>query len=142
MEKKATTASERFLIVMERKKITFADLVQRVVVDEGITFANALDLVEKFENGKGCHIDVAAALIRIIVDRDAANARAIEAWSIVEKLRAPEGHSVTLICDNPDFGLGPNNAIEVCAEWTRWCPRRFTGDTMLDALRAAAKAAP
>lgn len=62
-------------------------------------------------------------------------------WQIVEKLRAPEGHAVTLICDNPDFNGQPNCAVECCADWTDWKPHRFTGDTILEALQAALAAA-
>src|SRR5258708_16438633 len=61
----------------------------------------------------------------------------IEAWKIIEALRAPEGAEVTMICDNPDFNGQPNSAIEVCDDWTGWDTKRFTGDTVLDALRAA-----
>jgi len=61
----------------------------------------------------------------------------VEAWSLIETLRAPEGHSVTLMCDNPDFNGQPNCAIEVCGDWTNWHPKRFTGETVLDALRSA-----
>lgn len=61
----------------------------------------------------------------------------IEAWNLIEALRTPEGHSVTLMCDNMDSNGRPNCAVEVCADWTGWEPCRFTGDTILDALRAA-----
>lgn len=61
----------------------------------------------------------------------------IEAWKIIEALRSPEGAEVTLICDNPDFNGQPNSAIEVCDDWTGWDTKRFTGDTVLDALRTA-----
>lgn len=61
----------------------------------------------------------------------------IEAWDLVERLRAAEGHSVTLICDNPEFNGQPNNAIECCGDWTKWREKRFTGDTILEALRSA-----
>ncbi len=60
----------------------------------------------------------------------------VEAWSLIEQLRAPEGATVTICCDNPDFG-GPGSVVEVCDDWTDWLPRRFEGDTVLDALRAA-----
>lgn len=66
---------------------------------------------------------------------------AAEAWRLVENLRAPEGHSITLLCDSPDFNGQPNCAIEVCAEWTNWKPKRFTGDTILVTLMAANRAA-
>lgn len=53
----------------------------------------------------------------------------------INDLRANEGASVNIPCDNPDGP--PNNAIEVCDEWTGWEPRRFEGDTLLRALNAA-----
>jgi hypothetical protein len=62
---------------------------------------------------------------------------AIEAWNLLEALRASEGSAVTLVCDNPDFNDQPNNKIEVCADWTGWDDQTFTGDTILEALRAA-----
>lgn len=61
----------------------------------------------------------------------------IKAWNLVESLRAPEGHTVTLICDNPDFNGQPNSAVECCGDWTCWEERRFTGDNILEALQAA-----
>lgn len=65
---------------------------------------------------------------------------AVESWMILEQLRAPEGAQVTLICDNPDFGMGPNAGVEIIDDWTAWKTRRFDGDTVLDCLRAALKA--
>jgi hypothetical protein len=53
----------------------------------------------------------------------------------INELRENEGESVNVLCDNPDGP--PNNAIEVCDEWTGWKPRRFEGDTLLRALNAA-----
>lgn len=61
----------------------------------------------------------------------------VRAWNLVEALRAPEGHIVTLICDNPDFNGQPNSAVECRGDWTDWDDQRFTGDTILDALQAA-----
>lgn len=66
-----------------------------------------------------------------------AGSEKVRAWNLVEALRAPEGHSVTLVCDNPDFNGQPNCAIEVCGNWTDWEQKRFTGETVLDALREA-----
>jgi len=59
----------------------------------------------------------------------------IEAWNLVDALRAPEGDSVTLLCDNPDGP--PNNAIECNGDWTDWNDRRFSGETILECLREA-----
>lgn len=60
----------------------------------------------------------------------------LEAWSLVEQLREPEGAAVTLCCDNPDF-QGPNSVVEIVDDWTDWLPRRFEGETVLVALRNA-----
>lgn len=62
---------------------------------------------------------------------------AAEAWPLIEALRGPEGHTVTLVCDNPDFGPGPNAKVIVCGDWTGWDDREYPGDTVLDALKAA-----
>ncbi|TJV51108.1 MAG: hypothetical protein E5Y01_16090 [Mesorhizobium sp.] len=58
-------------------------------------------------------------------------------WHIVQDLRAGEGSSVEILCDNPDFNGQPNNAVICCGEWTDWQDSRFTGDTIDDALGAA-----
>jgi len=59
---------------------------------------------------------------------------------MLNALRAEEGDSVTLLCDNPDFNGQPNNAIECCGDWTNWQERRFTGDTLRAAVLAAYRA--
>ncbi|MCP1852880.1 MULTISPECIES: hypothetical protein [unclassified Bradyrhizobium] len=59
------------------------------------------------------------------------------AWLLVEALRADEAHSVTLFCDNPDFNMGPDSAVEVCGDFTDWKERRFEGDNLTAALMAA-----
>lgn len=58
-------------------------------------------------------------------------------WRIVERLREGEGHSITFLCDNPDFNGQPNSAVECCGDWTNWVTRRFTGDTPYRAVEAA-----
>lgn len=81
--------------------------------------------------------NAAAREFELVVEELALRADAIESWSIVEELRAPEGASLTLICDNPDFGPGPNAAVDIVDDWTAWKTRRFGADTVLEALRAA-----
>jgi len=56
---------------------------------------------------------------------------------MLHELRREEGDSVTLLCDNPDFNGQPNNAIECNGAWTNWTERRFTGDSLTAAVRAA-----
>ena len=68
--------------------------------------------------------------------RDGLNPRTVS-WNLCEALRASEGSSVTLVCDNPDFNGQPNNAVDCNGDWTGWNDQRFTGDTILDALVAA-----
>lgn len=57
--------------------------------------------------------------------------------AMLTALRREEGDSITLLCDNPDFNGLPNNAVECCGAWTDWKDRRFTGDSLLLAVRAA-----
>jgi hypothetical protein len=63
-----------------------------------------------------------------------------EDWNIrkyIDFLRADEGDSVTLLCDNPDFNGQPDCAIECKGYWTNWKDRRYTGDTLVAALELA-----
>jgi hypothetical protein len=55
----------------------------------------------------------------------------------LNQLRADEGSSVTILCDNPDFNGEPNCTIECQAEWTGWTRQRFTADTLLECLERA-----
>lgn len=57
---------------------------------------------------------------------------------LIDELRADEGDSVTIMCDNPDFNGQPNCAIECCGDWTGWLHKRFAADTLLDTLSMAA----
>lgn len=63
-----------------------------------------------------------------------------EDWNIrkhIDFLRADEGDSITLFCDNPDFNGQPNCAIECNGYWTNWQDRRFAADTIEGALELA-----
>lgn len=60
--------------------------------------------------------------------------------TMLNALRADEGDSITLLCDNPDFNGMPNNAVECNGAWTNWKDHRFTGDSLLLAVRAAYQA--
>lgn len=65
---------------------------------------------------------------------------AVRAWQFCNELRADEGSGVELLCDNPDFNGQPNNAVVCCGDWTGWDEQRFTGDTIVEALRNAHQA--
>jgi hypothetical protein len=56
---------------------------------------------------------------------------------MIDLLRAEEGDSVTILCDNPDFNGQPNCAVICNGDWTGWNDRRFAADTVLDALAMA-----
>src|SRR6185437_13396263 len=58
--------------------------------------------------------------------------------SLIDELRAEDGCSIQLLCDNPD--PPPKNAVNVSGDWTNWEDRRFEGETLIDCLRAAAAA--
>lgn len=51
-------------------------------------------------------------------------------------LRADEGDSVNLLCDNPEGP--PNNAVICCGDWTDWQDERFEGQTLIEAVNKAA----
>lgn len=75
------------------------------------------------------------ATIASMSDDDAACMRMIHA------LRAEEGDSVEVLCDNPDpFEELDNNAVLCCGDWTGWVIRRFRGKSLRAALEAACKA--
>lgn len=59
---------------------------------------------------------------------------------MLNDLRRDEGDTVTLLCDNPEFNGQPNNAVECNGGWTEWQDRRFTGDTLEQAVAAAHEA--
>jgi hypothetical protein len=61
--------------------------------------------------------------------------RLLAEMSCIHALRADEGDSVTILCDNPEGP--PNNAVECCGFWTEWNDLRFGGETLLAALQAA-----
>lgn len=67
-------------------------------------------------------------------------ARAMNCMGMIDKLREPEGDSVILFCDNPDWNGLPNSRIEVAGDWTGYEDRRFTGDSLEGALNAALRA--
>lgn len=54
---------------------------------------------------------------------------------MIHALRSDEGDSINLLSDNPDGP--PNNAVECCGAWTDWEDRRFSGDSLEAAVRAA-----
>lgn len=58
-------------------------------------------------------------------------------WRIVEQLRADEGSSVEIVCDNRDFNGQPNNKVICVGDWTAWQDEIFTGDTIDEALGRA-----
>lgn len=65
-------------------------------------------------------------------------AEQLEAWRLIEELRADEADSVNVLSDNPE---GPPNAgIECSGGWTGYRTRRFDGENVLACLRAAAEA--
>ena len=98
------------------------------------------DLFEAFKGQRGR--TYSSQLFKEAADTIEAQATRIEAlearWTMIDKLRAAEGHSVTIIHDNPDFG-GPDCCIHVNEsygqDWTA-----YFGDTIDDCLRKAVEA--
>ncbi len=57
----------------------------------------------------------------------------------LDALREPEGATVTIICDNPEFGP-PNSVVRVSDNWTGCSVQAFTGDSLAEALQSAVEA--
>lgn len=72
-----------------------------------------------------------------LADATNPNWRDVECMRLIHALMAEEGDEVLILCDNPDFNGLPNNAVECCGTWTNWADKRFTGESLLDALSAA-----
>lgn len=62
----------------------------------------------------------------------------IVCMDLINRLRADEGDSVLILCDNPDGP--PNNAIECNGGWTLYEPERFSGETLIQCLAKAEEA--
>lgn len=77
------------------------------------------------------------AAMKFVAALPPAHWREIEIFRLIELLRSEEGDCVTIFCDNPDFNMGANNAVECNGFWTNWEHRRFEGESLLDALSAA-----
>lgn len=56
----------------------------------------------------------------------------------IDTIRAGEGHSLTIVNDNADFG-GPNTIIYVSGEFTQWTSQRYSGESLMDCVAQAAK---
>ena len=59
----------------------------------------------------------------------------------IQQIRTQEGHSLTILCDNPEAeSADTQGAVEVSADFTDWEVQRFFGETWQDALSKAAAA--
>lgn len=59
----------------------------------------------------------------------------------IEQVRTQEGHSVTILCDNPEADtVDVQAAVEVACDFTDWEPQRFYGRTWQEAIGKAADA--
>lgn len=69
--------------------------------------------------------------------RDILNA--LETVALIDELRSDEADTVTINADNAGF-VGPGAIVECNGMWTDWQDVMFSGDNMLEALRAASAA--
>lgn len=99
-----------------------ASLANEDVRDLAEWWAELHSSLFRLDEGK-CNADAERDRLRGIVDP-------------LEELRANEGASVLVICDNPSFG-GPGCAIEVTDQWTQCSDQRITGDNLADCLAKA-----
>jgi hypothetical protein len=62
----------------------------------------------------------------------------VAAMRYIEQLRANQGASVTILCDNEEATYRSEQmAIEVCDDWTGWEQWRFYGETVVQCLAKA-----
>ncbi|GAA2887730.1 hypothetical protein GCM10010837_47010 [Aminobacter niigataensis] len=104
--------------------------------------------LQRYAHANGSSDGVAAAVLaalqpvftahnKRVIDLIEANNRYLQEarnWRIVEQLRAAEGHSVQILCDNPDFNGQPNCKVLCCGDWTDWHDELFTGASIDEAL--------
>lgn len=69
--------------------------------------------------------------------REATIKRDLECWSMVIELRGDEANSLDIFPDNVDFNGHKNCAVEATGDWTAFCPVRYEGDSLHEALTAA-----
>lgn len=61
-----------------------------------------------------------------------------EIAAMIEALRAEEGHTVLICCDDPEAAtVDTQAAVDVVGDWTGWKERRFLGRHWASALREA-----
>ncbi len=62
----------------------------------------------------------------------------VAAMRYIEQLRADEGDSVTILCDDPEADSRDKRlAVECCGAWTDWRELRFYGESVLQCLAKA-----
>lgn len=67
--------------------------------------------------------------------------KANEIVAMINRLRGEEGHSLAILCDNPEAeSADSQTGVEVCADWTDWKERRFLARSWGLALRDAFEA--
>lgn len=63
---------------------------------------------------------------------------ALKICGAIEWLRAVEGDSVEILCDNPDPDTRDRQCGVNCnGEWTHWAPEIYYGESVLAALEKA-----
>jgi hypothetical protein len=73
--------------------------------------------------------------------RDTAEMPEVAAMRYIEQLRAEEGDSVTILCDDPEAESADRRlAIDCNGAWTDWRERRFYGESVLQCLALAVTA--
>ena len=111
-----------------------------------------MTLVERLTNfANGCRGSMWQSRNETIelMDEAAARITALEArvdelvgaFSHIEQLRADEGDSVTILCDDPEADtVDQQLAVECCGAWTDWRERRLYGPSVAACLASAADA--
>ncbi|HCQ53588.1 hypothetical protein [Brevundimonas diminuta] len=109
-------------------------------VDEEMVCAHLgiADAGDSYETAKKKLASLIQWNIAVATDPRVGGHPAPDALRAIEMLRASEGDSVTILCNNPEAtDLDDAMAVVCCGPWTDWKDRRFYGRDVSDALSKA-----
>lgn len=82
-----------------------------------------------------------AELERLLDERNRQYADVLSVLGDIEQIRDPDGHSVAILCDNPEADdIDGQAAVDACGDFTGWETSRYFGRDWREALTKAADA--
>ena len=124
------------------EKIAFSALVRASAITERADSEEVTALIAEVERLRGEVVEARSELNRVLMwNRDTCEAPEIAAMRYIEMLRADEGDTVVICCDNPEAeSVSVQTAIDCNGLWTDFKDWRFTGESVLQCLSKAVTA--